>query len=59
VNKLALLRRKDLADLELLFAAQGPRLDTAYIRRWSRPSPAADPRRAALDDLERAFPGSP
>jgi hypothetical protein len=56
VNKLALLRAKDAGDLELLFAAQGPRLDRAYIRRWVLAITAAgDRRRAALDELERRF----
>jgi len=56
VNKLALLRNKDLADLELLFAAQGPQLDAAYIRRWvDAIAGDGDPRRAALDELELRF----
>jgi hypothetical protein len=56
VIKLALLRNKDLADLELLFAARGPELDVARIRRWVEAIAAeGDPRRAALDDLERRF----
>ena len=59
VYKLALLRPKDLMDLEYLFAAQGPALDLAYVRRWVEaiaPDPE-DRRRAALDDLAARFSG--
>jgi hypothetical protein len=56
INKLALSRHKDLADLEALFAVQGSALDTEYIRRWLEAiTPEADPRRAVLEDLERRF----
>jgi hypothetical protein len=57
VHKLAMLRARDLADVERLFAVLGPALDLAYVRRWVEaiaPDPS-DRRRAALDDLERRF----
>lgn len=56
IHKLALLRAKDLADLERLFAARGPELDLAYIRRWIRAiAGEQDPRWAALEELARRF----
>jgi hypothetical protein len=58
VHKLALFRDKDRIDLERLFAAQGPRLDLAYVRRWVEYlTPEKDPRRDLLADLERRFAG--
>jgi hypothetical protein len=55
VNKLAPLRNKDLADLELLFAARGPELDVGHIRRWVDAITAEGDRDAALDELVRRF----
>lgn len=61
IHKLALLRAKDLPDLERLFAAQAATMDIAYVRRWVdliAPAPD-DRRRAALDDLICRFVGQP
>ncbi len=56
VHKLVLFRPRDQSDLEQLFAAQGGRLDVAYIARWlSALLPDGGPRRDALDDLVRRF----
>ena len=56
VHKLLLLRPKDVADLERLFAARGADLDAAYVRRWIHAiTPEPDPRRSALEDLVRRF----
>jgi hypothetical protein len=57
IHKLAMLRPKDHMDLELLFAAQAPKMDLAYVRHWVEAiaSDPADRRRAALDYLIRRF----
>jgi hypothetical protein len=56
VHKLLLLRPKDVADLERLFAARSGDLDTTYVRRWIQAiTPDGDPRRTALEDLARRF----
>ena len=57
IHKLAMLRAKDLMDLEHLFAAQAATMDLAYVRRWVEaiaPAPE-DRRRAALDELVARF----
>ena len=57
LHKLLFGRPKDVTDLEELFARR-PTLDLAYIRGWlTKMVPAADPRLAVLDDLERRFTG--
>lgn len=56
VHKLLLLRPKDVADLERLFAVRATGLDIAYVRRWILAiTPDGDPRRGALEDLARRF----
>jgi hypothetical protein len=56
VHKLALNRKKDAYDLELLFAAQGAKLDLGYIRRWiERITEPGDARREALEELAQRF----
>ena len=57
IHKLAMLRPKDLMDLEHLFAAQSAGLDVEYIRRWVEAiaPEALDRRRAAVDDLVGRF----
>jgi hypothetical protein len=56
VHKLAMLRTKDLMDLEMLFAARGRAMDVAYVRRWLEAiAPPGDARRAKLDELVGRF----
>jgi hypothetical protein len=59
VYKLALARLRDYADLERLFAARGPELDVAYIRRWLEAiAGERDARVDRLEDLIRRFAGT-
>ena len=57
IHKLAMLRPKDLMDLEHLFAAQGSGMDVGYVRRWLEAiaPDATDRRRAVLDELIARF----
>lgn len=56
LTKLIYRRRKDVLDLERLFAVQEGNLDLGYVRYWlTRIAPEGDPRYHTLDDLERRF----
>jgi hypothetical protein len=57
VFKLMFFRRKDLADIEQILRAQGPRFDRAWVReQLAGMYGARDPRLSAWDDLVREIP---
>jgi hypothetical protein len=60
IHKLAMARPKDWMDLDLLFAARGPEMDTAYVRRWVEAiAGKEDERNVRLEELIRRFGPAP